>query len=116
MKLLAIILVSSVAVATAFTIPTLQSSTTALVSSKHLVVLQARISEKRRKELGISDDEDEYDLGLALATNTDPLISKIIAGSLIIVILALLVVGVVIPSTTDYGEGVCNPILTQGRC
>lgn len=78
--------------------------------------LFAKLSDKRRKELGVADDEDEYDLGKALDTNTDPLITKIIAGSLILVIIGLLVAGVIIPSTTDYGEGVCNPILTAGRC
>ena len=76
----------------------------------------ARISQKRRDELGIGDDEDEYDLDKALETNTDPLITKIVAGSLIVAILALLVVGVIVPVTTDYGEGVCNPMLTGGRC
>lgn len=75
-----------------------------------------KISQERRKQLGILDDEDEYDLDFALDNNTDPLISKIIAGSLIVVIIALLTVGVIIPYTTDYGEGVCNPILNQGRC
>eukprot|EP00554_Chaetoceros_debilis_P001567 CAMPEP_0194096342 /NCGR_PEP_ID=MMETSP0149-20130528/57293_1 /TAXON_ID=122233 /ORGANISM="Chaetoceros debilis, Strain MM31A-1" /LENGTH=134 /DNA_ID=CAMNT_0038782313 /DNA_START=40 /DNA_END=444 /DNA_ORIENTATION=+ len=75
-----------------------------------------QINVKRRKQLGISDDEDEYDLGVALAQNTDPLITKIIAGSLILAITALLVAGIVVPSMTDYGEGVCNPILTGGRC
>ena len=64
----------------------------------------------------MSDDEDEYDLGVALNANTDPLITKIIAGSLIVVIIALLVVGLIIPLTTDYGDGVCNPALTAGRC
>ena len=78
--------------------------------------LYERISDKRRKQLGIGKGEDEYDLDVALNTNTDPLISKIIAGSFILVMIALLVVGVIIPYTTDYGEGVCNPILTQGRC
>ena len=29
-----------------------------------------RISEKRRKQLGIGEGEDEYDLGKALETNT----------------------------------------------
>lgn len=48
--------------------------------------------------------------------NTDPLISKIIAGSFILVMIALLTVGLIIPLTTDYGEGVCNPVLTAGRC
>lgn len=75
-----------------------------------------RINIKRRKQLGISDDEDEYDLGVALEQNTDPLITKIIAGSFILVVIALLVAGIVVPSMTDYGEGVCNPILTGGRC
>ena len=75
-----------------------------------------KISQERRRQLGINDDEDEYDLGFALNNNTDPLISKIIAGSLIVVIIALLVVGVIIPLTTDYGEGVCNPALNAGRC
>jgi len=79
-------------------------------------MLFQKISKERRKQLGIQDDEDEYDLDYALDNNTDPLISKIIAGSLIVTILALLIAGVIIPYTTDYGEGVCNPILTGGRC
>ena len=74
------------------------------------------ISKKRREQLGISEDEDEYDLGMALDQNTDPLITKVIAGSLILVILGLLVAGVVVPSLTDYGEGVCSPIQNGGRC
>lgn len=74
------------------------------------------MSPQRRKQLGIADDEDEYDLDKALENNTDPLISKIVAGSLIIVILGLLIVGVVVPSLTDYGEGVCSPIQNGGRC
>ena len=74
------------------------------------------LSSKRRQQLGIPDNEDEYDLDKALETNTDPLISKIVAGSLIVVILALLVVGVIVPSLTDYGEGVCSPIQNGGRC
>lgn len=78
--------------------------------------LYIKLSEKRKKELGVGDDEDEYDLGKALDTNTDPLITKIIAGSLILAIIGLLVVAVIIPLTTDYGDGVCNPILTAGRC
>jgi hypothetical protein len=75
-----------------------------------------KISQERRRQLGIPDGEDEYDLDVALSSNTDPLISKIVAGSLIVVVLGLLVAGVVIPSLTDYGEGVCNPIRTAGRC
>jgi hypothetical protein len=75
-----------------------------------------RISKKRREQLGIGENEDEYDLGVALAQNTDDFISKVVAGSLIVTILALLIAGIVIPATTDYGEGVCNPLLTGGRC
>ena len=120
MKYVVSILVFFVAVASAFIVPRQSSSFVSAQCVSRVapsaVVLHAKISEKRRKELGIADDEDEYDLGMALDTNTDPLISKIIAGSLIVVILGLLIVGVVIPLTTDYGEGVCNPILTQGRC
>jgi hypothetical protein len=74
------------------------------------------IDSKRRKQLGIADDEDEYDLGVALSANTDPGITKIIAGSFILVMIALLVMGLVIPSLTDYGEGVCSPIQNGGRC
>ena len=83
---------------------------------KSSTTLFKKISQERRKQLGINEDEDEYDLDFALDNNTDPLISKIIAGSLIVVIIALLTVGVIIPYTTDYGEGVCNPILNAGRC
>lgn len=116
-------------------------------------LLFQKMSQKRRKQLGIQDDEDEYDLDYALGkkktlernvsfffssdtshfslivtiafaqsfststdANTDPLISKIIAGSFILVMIALLTVGLIIPFSTDYGEGVCNPILTGGRC
>lgn len=75
-----------------------------------------KISDKRRKQLGINPDEDEYDLGFALEQNTDPLITKLIAGSLIVIIIGLLLAAVIIPSLTDYGEGVCNPIRTGGRC
>mmetsp|Transcript_1731 Transcript_1731/g.3698 ORF Transcript_1731/g.3698 Transcript_1731/m.3698 type:complete len:117 (-) Transcript_1731:289-639(-) len=78
--------------------------------------LRMKIDPKRRKELGISDDEEEYDLDVALAANTDPGITKIIAGSFIVAVLALLVVGLVIPSITDYGDGVCSPIQNGGRC
>lgn len=75
-----------------------------------------KMTKARRKKLGVNDDEEEYDLEMALDNSTDPLITKIIAGSLILSILALLVFGLVIPATTDYGEGVCNPLLTGGRC
>lgn len=74
------------------------------------------IDQKRRKQLGISEDEDEYDLDVALSANTDAGITKIIAGSFILVMIALLVVGLVIPSITDYGDGVCSPIQNGGRC
>ena len=78
--------------------------------------LKSEISKKRREQLGIGDDEREYDLGVALETNTDPLITKIIAGSFILVVFALLIAGIVVPSLTDYGEGVCSPIQNGGRC
>ncbi|KAL7495907.1 hypothetical protein ACHAWT_006714 [Skeletonema menzelii] len=74
------------------------------------------INQKRRNELGLPEDADEYDLDVALNNNTDAGITKIIAGSFILVMLALLVVGLVIPSITDYGEGVCSPIQNGGRC
>ena len=76
----------------------------------------SEISQKRRNQLGIPDDAREYDLDEALNQNTDPLITKIIAGSFIIVVIGLLVAGIVIPSVTDYGEGVCSPIQNGGRC
>ncbi|KAL3895520.1 MAG: hypothetical protein SGARI_007425 [Bacillariaceae sp.] len=84
------------------------SSSTALTAKK--------IADKRRKQLGIADDEDEYDLDFALDNNTDPFITKVIAGSLILSITALLIYAIVIPATPDYGEGVCNVLLTGGRC
>ena len=77
--------------------------------------LKSEISDKRKKQLGIVD-EREYDLGVALETNTDPFITRIVAGSFILVVIGLLVAGIVIPSLTDYGDGVCNPITTGGRC
>jgi hypothetical protein len=89
-------------------------------SSSHVTTsttqLHEKISQKRREQLGIGDDQDEYDLDVALAQNTDDFISKIVAGSLIVAIVCLLVAGIVIPATTDYGDGVCNPLLTGGRC
>ncbi len=75
-----------------------------------------KMSIARRKELGVNDDEEEYDLEMALDNSTDPFITKVIAGSLIVSIMTLLIFGLVIPATTDYGEGVCNPLLTAGRC
>lgn len=95
---------------------TTATTTTTRTDKPSTTSLFRKISQERRRQLGILDDEDEYDLGYALETNTDPLISKIIAGSLIVVVIALLAVGVIIPLTTDYGEGVCNPILNAGRC
>ena len=77
---------------------------------------KSRISDKRRQQLGIGDNEEEYDLGVALQANTDDTISKIIAGSFIIAISALLVAGIVIPATTDYGDGICNALASGGRC
>ena len=62
----------------------------------------------QQNELGLPEDADEYDLDVALNNNTDAGITKIIAGSFILVMLALLVVGLVIPSITDYGDGVCD--------
>ena len=53
------------------------------------------INNKRRKELGLPDDADEYDLDVALNNNTDAGITKIIAGSFILVMIVLLVVGLV---------------------
>lgn len=98
-------------------VSTRRADTSSIVQARiSRIQLHEKISDKRRKQLGIGEGEDEYDLGVALNTNTDPLISKIIAGSFILVMISLLVVGVIIPYTTDYGEGVCNPILTQGRC
>ena len=79
-------------------------------------VQNKKISNDRRRKLGIADDEDEYDLDIALDNSTDPFITKVIAGSLILAILALLIAGIIVPATTDYGEGVCNPLLTGGRC
>lgn len=77
---------------------------------------EPKISQKRRAQLGINDDEDEYDLYFALDNNTDPFITKVIAGSLIVVLTGLLIAGVIVPSLTDYGEGVCSPIQNAGRC
>lgn len=67
-----------------------------------------KISKERRAQLGINADEDEYDLYYALDQNTDPIITKVIAGSFILVMIALLVYAVVIPSLTVYDEGVCR--------
>lgn len=75
------------------------------------------LSASRRRQLGVADNEEEYDLSVALDANTDPFITKLIAGSAILVILVLLIAAVVVPGLSDYGgEGVCVPILTGGRC
>jgi hypothetical protein len=95
-------------------LPNQSRRTTSPAASTYL--LFGKLSNERKKQLGVDQDEDEYDLGRALETNTDPLITKMIAGSLIVVIIGLLIVAVIIPSTTDYGEGICNPLLTGGRC
>jgi hypothetical protein len=120
MKLTLLVLLATAAIAAAFSVPertvAFGVANRAPMPRRTATVLNERISDKRRKELGLGDGDDEYDLGVALENSTDPLISKIIAGSLIVAIFALLVVGVVIPSFTDYGEGVCNPIVTNGRC
>lgn len=87
-----------------------------LRSRAQAVTLRMAIDQKRRNQLGISDDEDEYDLDEALRVNTDDTISKIIAGSFIVAMVALLYFGLIQPSLTDYGEGVCSPIQNGGRC
>ena len=75
-----------------------------------------KYSSERRKKLGLGDEADEeYDLDKALDQNTDPLITKLIAGSLIVTLLSLVYVGLVQPAMNPV-EGVCNPLLTQGRC
>ena len=76
----------------------------------------AKFTNSQRKKYGMNEEDDEYDLDMALDQNTDPIITKIIAGSFIVAVLALLVAGVIIPSLTDYGEGVCSPIQNGGRC
>ena len=97
------------------TITQLQTCDTTRYTDKSFVLL-ARLSDKRKKELGVADDEDEYDLSQALNANTDPLITKLIAGSLILVLLGLLTVAVIIPLTSETVDGLCNPILNAGRC
>merc|ERR1711871_603770 len=75
-----------------------------------------KYSSERRKKLGLGDEADEeYDLDKALDQNTDPLITKLIAGSLIVTLLSLVYVGLVQPAMNPV-EGLCNPLLTQGRC
>jgi hypothetical protein len=93
----------------------------ALSSNRHYKVatssvLNARLSDKRKQELGVADDEDEYDLGQALNANTDPFITQLLAGSFILVILGLLTFAVIIPLSSDAGDGLCNPIMNGGRC
>ncbi|KAL7471860.1 hypothetical protein ACHAXS_012167 [Conticribra weissflogii] len=100
---------------TPYTAPSSLFKSSALEAKKQIAP-QKKITQQRRKQLGIADDEDEYDLDFALDNNTDAGITKIIAGSFILVMIALLVVGLVIPSITDYGDGVCSPIQNGGRC
>jgi hypothetical protein len=101
--------------------PSPPSYPAALSSNRHYKVasssvLFARLSDKRKKELGVADDEDEYDLGQALNANTDPFITQLLAGSFILVILGLLTFAVIIPLSSDAGDGLCNPIMNGGRC
>mmetsp|Transcript_15664 Transcript_15664/g.32221 ORF Transcript_15664/g.32221 Transcript_15664/m.32221 type:complete len:123 (-) Transcript_15664:63-431(-) len=104
----------------AFNTPTLHPSLSLqqrLYTNKHRQVRTSLfINQRRREELGLSDEDDEYDLGVALDTNTDPFITKVLAGSLIVVLLGLLVVGVIIPLTQPPDGGMCNPIQNAGRC
>ena len=75
-----------------------------------------KYSQERRKKMGLGEgDGEEYDLDVALSQNTDSTISKVIAGSFILTIFALLYVGIIQPALNPV-EGVCNPMLTQGRC
>jgi hypothetical protein len=121
----ALLLLFAVAAASGFSVSSTQQygvshRSTVLSTSNNKCLesstLMARLSDKRKKELGVADDEDEYDLSLALSANTDPLITKLIAGSLILVILGLLIVAVIIPLTSEPVLGLCNPILNAGRC
>ena len=84
-------------------------------SSARAGPLFSKLSKKRRNQLGIEGDED-YDLSYALDANTDSLISKILVGSLTVVIIAFLVVAVINPLTANYDEGICSPIQNAGRC
>lgn len=60
---------------------------------KDIFSLNAGYDKRRREELGLPDDADEYDLDEALNNNTDDTISKIVAGSLIVAVIACLVFG-----------------------
>lgn len=91
------------------------SSTVAMSATKKEAPFSNKMTADRRKKLGVADDEDEYDLDVALDNNTDPFITKVVAGSLIVSILSLLVYAIVIPATTDFGNA-CTPLLTGGRC
>ena len=85
-------------------------------ATKLFMAKNGKFTNSQRKKYGMNDEDDEYDLDMALDQNTDPIITKIIAGSFILVVIALLVAGVIVPSLTDYGEGVCSPIQNGGRC
>ena len=76
------------------------------------------ISKKRREELGLAEEDVEYDLDAALATNTDPLITKIIVGSFTLVMVALIVFGFFLPylDSTQTDLGYCVPMQNNGKC
>ncbi|GMH68823.1 hypothetical protein TrRE_jg711 [Triparma retinervis] len=63
----------------------------------------------------MNDDDFEYDLDQALNNNTDPFITKVIAGSLIVVILGLLVVGVIIPLTAPIDGNMMSKSAEDGE-
>jgi hypothetical protein len=88
----------------------------ATASSGGTALDMVKLSKQRKQDLGIPDSEDEYSLEDALNNNTDPFITKVLAGSFILVMIALLTTAIIIPSTTGVVDGMCNPILTQGRC
>ena len=81
----------------AFVVPSCQSRSIKVLSNERRNKSNPlnMIDQKRRKQLGIPDDEDEYDLYKALDVNTDKGITKIVAGSFIVVVIALLVFGLV---------------------
>ena len=80
-----------------------------------LLFANNKYSKERRNKLGLGDDDDEYDLDVALSQNTDSTITKVIAGSFILTVFALLFVAIIQPALNPV-EGMCNPLLTQGRC
>ena len=82
---------------------------------RSLPPLFAKLYKDRRDELGLRDQDDEYDPDYALDVGTDPFITKVIAGSFIVALQALLVVGIVQPALFPV-EGECNPLLSGGGC